>query len=124
MDKKELDAKVEEMAKKLLSYCTFRTSNHFEAEDLAHDIILEIYKSADNIRCVDAVYGYMWAIAGNVYKQWCRNKARDNGCEFIDNFPDVADDPLLEDDSLLYLLRRELALLSDKYRKAVVLYYI
>ena len=123
MDKKELDAKVEEIAKSLLSYCAARTSNHFEAEDLAHDIILEIYKSANKIRNVDAVYGFMWAVAGNVYKQWCKNKAKDNGCELTDNLPDVADQ-LGEDNSALFLLRRELTLLSDKYRKAVVLYYI
>ena len=29
-----------------------------------------------------------------------------------------------EEDSALFLLRRELALLAEKYRKAVVLYYI
>ena len=62
MDKQELDAKVEEIAKALLSYCSARTSNHFEAEDLAQDIILEIYKSSSNIRNVDAVYGFMWAL--------------------------------------------------------------
>jgi len=123
LDKKELDSKVEEIAKALLSYCTARTSNHFEAEDLAHDIILEIYKSANNIRNVDAVYGFMWAVAGNVYKQWCKNKAKDSRLELTDNFPDVIDQ-LAEDDSALYLLRRELTLLSDKYRKAVILYYI
>jgi len=123
LDKKELDAKVEEIAKALLSYCAARTSNHFEAEDLAHDIILEIYKSANNIRNVDAVYGFMWAVAGNIYKQWCKNKAKDNGFELTDNLPDV-EDQSVEDDSALYLLRRELTLLSDKYRKAVVLYYI
>ena len=67
MEKHELDEKVEEIAKTLLSYCTARTSNHFEAEDLAQDIILEIYKSAGNIRSADAVYGFMWAVAGNMY---------------------------------------------------------
>lgn len=123
MDKQELDARVEEIAKSLLSYCTARTSNHFEAEDLAQDIILEIYKSADNIRNVDAVYGFMWAVAGNVYKQWCKNKAENKESQLTDNLPDVAEQ-LAEDDSALYLLRRELTLLSDKYRKAVVLYYI
>ena len=123
MDKQELDAKVEEIAKALLSYCSARTSNHFEAEDLAQDIILEIYKSSSNIRNVDVVYGFMWAVAGNVYKQWCKNKARSKECEMTDNLPDVAE-PLAEDDSMLYLLRRELTLLSEKYRKAVVLYYI
>ena len=73
MDKYELDTKIADIAKSLLSYCMARTSNHFEAEDLAQDIILEIYKSADNIRNADAFYGFMWAVAGNVYKQWCKS---------------------------------------------------
>ena len=76
MDKQELDLKIEEIAKSILSYCTARTSNYFEAEDLAQDIIVEIYKSAGNLRNADAFYGFMWAIAGNVYKQWCRDKAK------------------------------------------------
>ena len=123
MDKQELDAKVEEIAKALLSYCSARTSTHFEAEDLAQDIILEIYKSSNSIRNVDAVYGFMWAVAGNVYKQWRKSKAKDKECELTDNLPDVSE-LLDEDNSALYLLRRELTLLSEKYRKAVVLYYI
>ena len=123
MDKKELDAKVEEISKALLSYCTARTSSHFEAEDLAHDIILEIYKSADNIKNIDAVYGFMWAVAGNVYKQWCKRKAKDKECELTDNLPDMAE-LFDEEDSAVCLLRRELTLLSEKYRKAVILYYI
>lgn len=57
MDKLELDNKTAEMARSILSYCIARTSNHFEAEDLAQDIILEIYKSADNIREPQALYG-------------------------------------------------------------------
>ena len=123
MDKRELDAKVEEIAKALLSFCSVRTSSHFEAEDLAQDIILEIYKSADNIRSVDAVYGFMWAVAGNVYKQWCKKKRKEKACEFTDHFPEMAES-VGEDDTALFLLRRELTLLSKKYRQAVVLYYI
>lgn len=123
MDKQELDSKIEEIAKALLSYCIARTSNHFEAEDLAQDIILEIYQSSNSIRNVDAIYGFMWAVAGNVYKQWCKNKAKNKQCHLTDHLPDVAE-LLDEDHSALYLLRRELSLLSEKYRKAVVLYYI
>ncbi len=123
MDKKELDAKLEDMAKALLSYCSARTSNHFDAEDLAGDIMLEIYRSADNIRNADAIYGFMWAVAGNVYKQWCKNRTKGRACEFTDDLPDIAQLPD-EDDSALYLLRRELTLLCEKYRKAVVLYYM
>lgn len=123
MDKQELDEKVKEMAKVLLSYCSARTSNHFEAEDLAQDIILEIYKSYHSIRNADAIYGFIWAVAGNVYKQWCKNKAKSKECELTDNLLDV-EERLNENNSTLYLLRRELTLLSDKYRKAIILYYI
>ena len=123
MDKQELDLKIEEIAKALLSYCTARTSNHFEAEDLAQDIVVEIYKSAGNLRNTDAFYGFMWAVAGNVYKQWCRNKSKSSECELSDSF---TEEPVLfgEDAADLYLLRRELTLLTEKYRRAVVLYYI
>ncbi len=128
MDKHELDARVAEIAKSLLSYCTARTSNHFEAEDLAQDIILEIYKSVDNIRNVDAFYGFMWAVAGNVYKQWCKSKARNKECELTENLYDEAlydeAELLYDETSELYLLRRELTLLAEKYRRAVILYYI
>ena len=123
VDKQELDAKIADAAKSLLSYCIVRTSNYFEAEDLSQDIILEIYKSADNIRNKDAFYGFMWAVAGNVYKQWCKNKARNKECELIDNLYDEFEF-LSDENSELYLLHRELSLLSEKYRRAVILYYI
>lgn len=123
MDKHELDMKISDVAKTILSYCIARTSNHFDAEDLAQDIILEIYKSAENIRNADAFYGFMWAVAGNVYKQWCKNKAKNKECELTDNLIDVAE-TFDDDNSELYLLRRELTLLSEKYRKATILYYI
>lgn len=123
MDKNELDVKIADLARSLLSYCSARTSNHFEAEDLAQDIILEIYKSAGSIRNADAFYGFMWAVAGNVYKQWCKSKAKNKECELSDNLLD--DSEFFPDDSSeLFLLRRELTLLAEKYRGAVIMYYI
>ncbi len=123
LDQHELDMKITGMAKSILSYCTARTSNQFDAEDLAQDIILEIYKSKDNIRNANAFYGFMWAVADNVYKQWCKNKARRRDFEAAYEMRDeleISDD----DTSELYLLRRELTLLKEKYRRAVIMYYI
>lgn len=122
MDKQELDEKIADAAKTVLSYCVARTSDRFEAEDLAQEIILEIYKSAGNIRNPQAFYGFMWSVAGNVYKQWCRKKAQARECELTENIFDTEE--LLEDNSDIGLLRRELSLLCEKYRKAVVLYYV
>ena len=120
MERKEIDLKICDMAKSVLSYCISRTSNRFDAEDLAQDIILEMYKSSANIRNEDAFYGFMWAVAGNVYKQWCRKKSK---CEILFR-SDECDSYFFRVDEQLSLLRRELSLLSEKYRKAVVLYYI
>ncbi len=122
MDRRELDLKITDAAKSILSYCVVRTSNHFEAEDLAQDILLELYKSAGNIRNTQAFYGFMWAVAGNVYKGWCKKKAKNKECALTENLFDTTE--LFDDNSDLYLLRRELSLLSEKYRKATVLYYI
>lgn len=123
VDRNELDGKAENIAKTLFSYCAARTPNRFEAEDLAQDILIEVYKSAEKIRCADAFYGFLWAVANNVYKQWLRKRAKAQYCELTDNFS-YESELLPEYDSEVHLLRRELSLLSEKYRKAVILYYI
>ncbi len=126
MNKDELDIKVTQIAKSILSYCITRTSNQFDAEDLAQDIIVEIYKSAPNLKDDNAFYGFMWAVAGNVYKQWCKAKAKASFCELDEsvNLAETDEFDIDDDSSDISLLRRELTLLSEKYRKAVILYYI
>ena len=104
MEKQELDTKIADAAKTILSYCTARTPNAFDAEDLAQDIILEIYKSADNIRDANAFYGFMWAVAGNVYKQWCKKRARSKECELTENLFEETE-LLEEENTAAYLLR-------------------
>ena len=123
MEKQELDLRITEAARVIRSYCAARTSSQMEAEDLSQDIIVEIYKSASSLRNAEAFYGFMWAVAGNVYKQWCKNRAKRQFCELPDNVPCEPDDAGSEY-AELQLLRRELTLLDEKYRKAVVLYYI
>lgn len=50
MEKHELDEKITEVSKSILSYCMARTSNQQDAQDLAQDIVLEIIRSSQNIR--------------------------------------------------------------------------
>lgn len=124
MQRSELDKKITEAAKSILSYCVVRTSNNYEAEDLAQDIMLEIYKSAANIRNDDAFYGFMWSVAANVYKQWCRKKQLRNETELEENIPSEFSFDEDDDHLDIMLLRRELALLVEKYRRATILYYM
>ena len=125
MDKNELNQKIAEVSKSVLSYCLARTPNTQDAEDLAQDILVKIMTSAQNLRNDEAFYGFMWAVAGNVYKDWLRKKSRRKSAELteIDATEDF-DFEKLDNESDIYLLRRELGLLSDKHRKATVLYYI
>ncbi len=119
----ELHEKITEVSKTIFSYCMAKTPTREEAEDLSQDILCELIKSAENIRDDRAFYAFMWGVAGNVYKQWYRKKLKNNTCELTDDIP--AEDDFTEDDgSDIYLLRRELALLSEKYRRTTVLYYI
>ena len=122
MDEPELHEKITEASKTIFSFCMAKTPTREEAEDLSQDILLELLKSAENIRDDKAFYAFMWGVAGNVYKQWYRKKLQINVCELTEDVP--AEELLPEDSGDLYLLRRELTLLSEKYRKATILYYI
>ena len=126
MERDNFESRTAQISKSILSYCMARTSNEHEAEDLAQDILLELTRSVQNIRDDKAFYGFMWSVAKNVYKQWYRKKLRNQECELTDNIydPENAFDIILDEHSDLYLLRRELSLLSEKYRRATILYYL
>lgn len=125
MEKKELDEKILEVSQTILSYCIAHTSNQYDAEDLAQEILLEIYKSSTNIRNDRAFYGFLWSVVGNVYKQWYRKRKRDSHYELIEELADDEDIlNKLEMDSDIRRLRRELTLLVEKYRRAMILYYL
>ena len=119
----EWNEKIAEVSKTIFSYCVAKTPTREEAEDLSQEILYELIKSAENIRDDKAFYAFMWGVAGNVYKQWYRKKLKNNTCDLAEDI--VSDDAVVEEDNHdIYLLRRELTLLSEKYRKATILYYI
>ena len=127
MERDNFDSKAAQISKSIFSYCMARTSNEYEAEDLAQDILLELTKSVHNIREDKAFYGFMWSVAKNVYKQWYRRKKlRQQECELTDDISNAENEigNLFDDNSEIYILRRELSLLSKKYRRATILYYL
>lgn len=75
MNDNALHNRIAEASKTLFSYCMARTPNRWEAEDLCQDILCELVKSSARLRDERAFYAFMWSLAGNVYKQWCRKRA-------------------------------------------------
>ena len=113
MEKWELDEKITGASKTILSYCMAHTSTSYDAEDLAQEIILEIYKSSADIRDDRAFYGFLWAVAKNVYRQWCRRNKRDSYCELIAAEEDYILDRL-EDYSCIQIADKVKSALDEK----------
>ncbi len=126
MTNEELNKKIAEVSKTIYHYCIARTPTREEAEDLSQDILYELIRSAGNIRDDSAFYAFMWGVAGNVYKQWCRKRAKMQVSELTDDIPAEPESCSFDNDGEadIYRLRRELALLSERHRHATVLYYI
>ncbi|MCL2519250.1 MAG: sigma-70 family RNA polymerase sigma factor [Oscillospiraceae bacterium] len=125
MDKEKYDKLIAEAAKTIFSYCRARTNSKEDAEDLSQEIILKLLIKQENLRDDRAFYGFMWTIAGNVCKEWYKKRAKNIEFELDENISDD-DTPLvelLEKESDLKLLYRELGLLTEQYRKVVVMYY-
>ena len=74
MNDVQLNEKITEVTKTIFSYCMAKTTTREEAEDLSQDILYELIRSSKSIRDDRAFYAFMWAVAGNVFKQWCRKK--------------------------------------------------
>ena len=124
MDRETSDLRIANAAKTLFSYCRARTNSREEAEDLSQDILLELLRSRGNLRDDRAFYAFMWAVAGNVYKNWCKKHAKSTAPldeRLPDDSPPLTD--LLENEADLALLRRELSLLTERHRRVTVLYY-
>ena len=120
--------RIAEMSRAIRGWCIARTSTVQDAEDLCQDVLLAMLEAAPNLRDEGAFYGFMWGVARNVYRQWakkarqlgalaCRQDTERTGAVWEQPWPeDVPED--------VALLRRELALLSRRYRDAAVLYYV
>lgn len=101
-----------------------KVSDPYEAEELSSDVIAAVLASAENLKCDDAFFGFLWQVARNTYKNYLRRKSRTKTVEIDENLSDNSD--VLGDichSEELSTLRRELAFLSEKYRICTVSYY-
>jgi RNA polymerase sigma factor (sigma-70 family) len=128
LEREKANSLIADNMKKIFSFCLNRVNNTADAEDLAGDIFVELLRSCENIRDDDSFYGFMWGVANNVYKRYLRKNCRDDGeisfdeC-YMGNIFNTPESIYISKEELTYL-KRELSLLSGKYREATILYYI
>ena len=127
MTKEQIETIVKENMQKIYLYCVKKMENTVVAEDVASDIILELLRSYHRIQKDEAVYGYMWSVANNLCRNYWRKNAKESYIEIPDDFAGACcfspeENYVREEEKML--LRRELSLLREKYRRIMISYYI
>ena len=127
MEDFDLYEKIKDSVNMIFSFALRRTNDRYEAEDLSQEIIMNLYNSAPSLRDKNAYYGWMWAVAGNVYKAYLRKRAKNTTLELEDKFyvpMKELPETYIETREEIGLLYRELSMLSGIYRKTMLLYYM
>lgn len=109
---------------KILGFCCLRMNTREEAEDLAQDIALELIKIVRKGQTIDNLGAFIWRVSNNIFLKRLRDK-KTGGTVYLPE--DIVSSDNIEEEitrrETENLLRREIALLSENYRKAVVMYY-
>ncbi len=118
---------VAELSRVLRSYCLARTDSIFDAEDLQQDILLELTRSLPTIRDERAFYGFMWSVARHVYRRFCQKRAlRSSALPLPESLP-LAEESAWPEEEVsedIVRLRRELTLLNQRGRRAMIGHYL
>ena len=127
MNKEQMEQTVQANMQKIYLYCVRRLGNAAEAEDVASDIVLELLRSYSGVRNDKAVYGYIWAVADNLCRNYWRKRSRYETVEIPENYTEAGaatpEERIIRQQEISDL-RRELSLLSEKYRAVMIAYYI
>lgn len=124
MDKQTADKKIYEYRDRIFGFAMEKTRNVDQADELASDIICEVYRSFLRGGDIVNVDGYVYRIARNVWAKYVRRLTENRSFEDIDNvvipYYDKRED---EDTETIEALRREIGYLSDRQRLIVYMHY-
>lgn len=122
MEKQTADKYIFRYRDKIFGFALERTRNIDKAQELASDIVYEVYRAflkKDDIANLD---GYVYRIARNVWARYAAQLADGRRFTSIDGM-NIAAEPEPEDDGMAQLLRREIGYLSDRQRRVIYLHY-
>lgn len=124
MDKKTADKYIYEYKDRIFGYAMDKMRSIDQAQELASDIICEVYCSflkSDDIVNLD---GYVYRIAQNVRARYIDRLVTGRRMESIDDMViPYNDEPRLEDAEDIEALRREIGYLSDRQRLVIYMHY-
>ncbi len=124
MTKQKADQIITEYLQKIYGFAVKKSFYYDEAEDLASDIVEEVYRSLLKSDDIYNIEGYVWRISEHVYAKYVSRKKKHEGLSLDGmEIPDETDFYDDEAEKELYLLRREIAFLTQKRRNIVYAFY-
>ena len=114
----------EEYLEKVLGFCYQKLNSRENAEDLSMEIALEVLRAIRSGKEIENLGAFVWSVSNHTFLKWLRTRKYGSTAyldELFASLEDIEGEYICrETESILH---REIALLSEKYRKAVVLYY-
>lgn len=107
MDKQKADKIITEYLQKIYGFAVKKSFSFDEAEDMASDIVQEVYLSLLKADDIANIEGYIWRISHYTYSKYVSRKKKQEGVS-LDNviLPYYEDYSLEDPDEELFRLRR------------------
>ena len=122
-----------EYLKPFYAFAVNRTNNAYEAEELAQEITYQCVAALNKTGEIDNLNAFLWSVAHNTYKRRCykKNNAKtasfDDNADYISNIADISPRSNVEDSLVkaedMRMIRKELSVMSNFYRKTLVCFY-
>lgn len=125
MDKVQADRLILQYQTRIFGFAMSKLRSYTEAEELAADIVSEVYRSFLAAEQITNPDGYVYRIACNVYARHIRQLTHVSTVDISDMVLPCHDDTQehLEQNETIQQLRREIGFLSDRQRTIVYLHY-
>lgn len=114
----------EEYMDKVLGFCYQKVNNRENAEDLSAEIALEVLKAIRSGKEIENLGAFVWSVSNHTFFKWLRSRKHSPAAypdELYVSMEDIEDEYIRRETE--NILHREIAMLSEKYRRSVVMYY-
>ena len=134
MENKEAARLISENLKNVYGYAFARLYDKNDVDDLSAEIVCAMMRSAGRIKDDESFWAFMWKVAENTFRTFIKRKDRqrtllttlDESAPYEDDSGSTPEKAMIdreERDESLFLLRRELSLLSKTHRDVCLAFY-
>ena len=133
MNEKRAAELISENLTAIYGYSFARLYDKDDVDDLSSEIVCEILKSAGRLKDEESFWAFAWKIAENTFRKFIKRKELAVRAEELSETTEVIfatptpEEEYVEDETQsesIYLLRRELSLLSKVHREVCLAYYV